>query len=184
MNDFCVELDLDISPLCDGYDITSQSEWQKTISLDYINPKLVNFLSQYGLQAKWLEVHMRTPGYICKIHTDTFTSKGEYVKINWVYGGRNSYMSWYSPKNSKSGTSRLTDIEKTEFVEYQPYEVDLIATYPTHNKPYIVQAGVPHTVINPKETRYCLCCVLQTTSGGKPTMNEVKNLLINYISRG
>jgi len=181
VNNFCVELNINISPVNEGYDITKRILYQKKISLDYINPELVDFLSQHRLKVTYMEILKRRPGDRTIIHTDTFTANGEFVKINWVYGGNNSYMNWYSPKSSDSGKRKFTGV-LTEYIEYLPSEVELIATYPTQNKPYIVQAGIPHEIINLEEPRHCICCVLGDISGNKVTMNEVKNLLINYIN--
>jgi hypothetical protein len=181
MNDFCIELNTDISPLHEGYDITTQILPQKSISLDYINPKLVDFLDQHQLRVDYIVSFKRKAGTTSLIHSDTFIENDDFVKINWVYGGKNSFMNWYSIKIPKLGDRGLNMI-KTQHTLYSPNEVDLIATYYTQNKPYIVQTGIPHDITNPEEIRYCISCVLAKSVGGRPTIHEVKTLLAPYIS--
>jgi hypothetical protein len=128
-----------------------------------------------------MESFKRGPKNKSRIHIDTFTANNEFVKINWIYGGKNSFMNWYYPKSPEAGIKKLT-IANTEYIEYLPRDVDLIATHDTQNKTYIIQAGIPHEVINPEEIRYCICCVLRDKFGKKLTMHETKKLLATYIN--
>jgi hypothetical protein len=180
MNPYYSELSFQFDPLTDMDVALKQILPQRKIDLKYINPKLINIIKSLGLRIHYSECFMRKPGNISPIHSDTH-GKTEFVKINWIYGGKEGYMSWFRPKEKSSGSFSYTTAN-TAYILYKPDEVDLVCKVLTENKPYLIQAGIPHGITNPTETRFCICCLLSYADGRPISMSEAQETLKDFIN--
>jgi hypothetical protein len=61
-----------------------------------INEKIFSFFTSLNLKILFVETFYKTSNIPESIHTDV--SGGDFTKLNWVIGGGESQMTWYSPK--------------------------------------------------------------------------------------
>jgi hypothetical protein len=164
------DVNLHINPLKEGVDINSYGTTRriKVPPVDNINNDLFILMNSLGLEITDVEVFYVKPHVINTIHTDHHG--GDYVKLNYIYGGKDSHMVWYKQKSNIIKT-----IDKTlDYVAFSPRDVDLIETHSILNSS-IVQVGVPHNIINFEEPRYCFSISLCHTGGwlaGRLSMSE------------
>ncbi len=161
------------------FDITKITQPHEGIDINEMNSEMKTFLESLGIKVSWIELFYRKPGYPGSIHADSIG--GDFTKINWVTGGKDSIMIWFKIINSaieKNKTS-LT-MANTGYIKYMWDEVTMV-----HSEfmlgPSLVQVGVPHLIINPSEDRYCLSFVLTDMYGKRLTMAESCKLLKDYI---
>jgi len=178
MNPYCNLLTLNIPPLKEGYDITTTTTHHAILSLDDINPEIKQVLLDLGIVVSWIELFYRKPGHVGSIHADNLS--GDFTKINWIYQGQDSYMSWFTINENCRKKNINVTIANTEYIKYFPNEVTY-AYSASISGPALVQVGIPHLVTNPKEDRYCLCFVLCNLQGKRLTMQEAQHLLKDYI---
>lgn len=180
MNPYYSELSFQFDPLTDMDVALKQILPQRKIDLKYINPELISILKPLGLRIHYSECFMRLKNNVNFIHTDNHGQR-EFVKINWIYGGKDGYMSWFRPKDESFGSLSYTP-GNTAFIRYMPEEVDLVCKLVTENKPYLIQAGIPHDITNPTETRFCICCLLSYSDGRSISMSEAQEKLKDFIN--
>jgi len=150
------------------------------IPLTLLNPELTNLLLSYDIKINFAECFNRQPGGEIPIHTD-YSENGECVKINWIYGGQGSTMNWFHPKENMTGTQRKTSVN-TSYVLFTPDEVNTIAVLETVPEvPFLLQAGVPHTVFNKVEHRSCISLLLYDMDNKHLTMTEALKRLEKHI---
>ncbi len=119
----------------------------------HINIELVELLKKYQIRIMLSELFYSVPNLISVIHSDTFSN--DITKINWVYQAETSKMNWYEPLVSK-------DIKQGPGHSYIPYkedEVRLIDSYSLES-PELIQAAVPHNVLNGSGDRWALSLML------------------------
>ena len=180
MNKYCNKLELPFPPLREGYDLFRKDANHYLISLNDMNHDIQNLLSEKGLSVPLIEVFYRKPRNISSIHTDN--EGGDFVKINWVYYGSNSIMSWFSIKeNSEINKTTMMTTAGTPYLRFTHNEVTLEHSVSMQGS-YLVQVGVPHQVINPKEERYCLSFVLRKKDSSIISMQDALHLLAEFIS--
>ena len=182
MNPYCSELSFNFDPVIDTDVVFQQQVSLQKIDLKYINPELVTLLDSVGLKIYYMECFRREPRNFSDIHVDHY-GEDEFVKINWIYGGNRSRMIWYQPKDNAVGELRNTSA-KTPYMFYKLTEVDQVAEIITENKPYLIQAGKPHRIVNPLEVRYCVCCLLSNANGELTPMRAAQEKLASYIVNG
>ena len=172
-------LNFNIPPLKEEFDITKITQSHIKVDLDEINPEMKNFLYSLGIEVCLIELFYRKPGNSGSIHVDNIG--GDFTKINWVTGGKNSRMFWFNIIDSAIKKNKIsTTTANTGYIEYTWNEVAL--KYSQHMLgPALVQVGVPHLVINPSADRYCLSFVLTDIYGKRLTMAESCKLLKDYI---
>jgi hypothetical protein len=178
---YCFDLNLPINPLKEGVDImsyvpnlnpTTWEEYCVRFSLNDLNPELVSIIKSLNLRILLAE-HFYTPaGVFSPIHTDL--KGGDYTKLNYIFGGKNSTMQWYDIKN----------VSKTkEIVPYAVYDindVDLLHSQPI-GFPTVVQVGIPHNIQNYDEPRHCIGIVLQTKNNQRLRMQDSIDIFNQYI---
>ena len=166
---YCYHINLDIKPLKFDLDLLAASpagkpktNYAETFTLDCINPELVNFLDQRNIKVGWVEIFHKYTGMSTweQIHVDE--SKGDFVKLNWVWGGSDSYMCWFKEKNNINKTTNYNEIAGA-YIGYNINEVDLVHREHLQG-PCVIQAGVPHNIIMGKEHRHALSMVLLDTT--------------------
>lgn len=182
MNTYCNKLELPFSPLIEGADIFNTDSIHKSIDLSLINPDIASLIDSKGLYVPWIELFYRKPGNVSKIHTDN--EGGDYAKINWIYGGKDSSMLWYAPKDDNFMESKeiKKTVANTEYYEFCPTEVKFKYCVENMSGPYLVQVGVPHQISNPLEERFCLCFVLSNKHDrSRTTLQQAQNLFSEFI---
>ena len=162
----CFNVNLHINPLKEGVDINSYGKKRRIkISFDRISDDLFNLMNSSNLKITDAEVFYVTPHIFNYIHTDSYG--GDYVKLNFVYGGKDSYMNWYKPKSNI-----IKQIDKTlDYVMFKTSEVELIDRQQILWSS-IVQVGIPHNVKTFGESRYCLSFILCNLDDTRLTMND------------
>jgi hypothetical protein len=197
MNNYCTPLNLEF-PLFDS-DLNpmdflkSLPVWRDNIHTnlakaahfqvdrDLLSNEVRQFFNDHEQNIFLCEVFYRLPGGKGRIHIDTGNG-GDYSKINWVFGGGESYMHWYTPKDGYQNKEQLISPIATSFVSYEPSEVNLMYSAQL-SKPSIVQVGVPHNVINGDQERFAVCMVFfDRRTRLRPTLTEARDIFKNYIT--
>jgi hypothetical protein len=179
----CLNINLDINPLREGLDINSYgTDKQLTkISLSDINHDLISFLNTLKLRIVWVELFYTPPFHVTNIHTDydSCAIAGDYTKLNYIFGGKNSLMCWWQPKSVVSNIVGDTVLD-SQYIDYKINEVDLIDEQQV-KFPSIVQVSIPHNVRNFEESRYCLSLVLRKYDNNRLTMSECIEIFKQYL---
>lgn len=178
-NLYCNKLNLTIPPLVESYDVTSVTSPHTSVGADQIHPKMREWLDSLGINVIWIEIFYRKPGQHGGVHTDN--APGDFTKINWIYGGKNSRMMWFEVTDPKALDRKAiqTSVE-TNYIAYSMSEVKPVYSEELLGA-YLLQVGVPHIVLNPREDRYCLCFVLADKTGKRLTMSESYEILKDYV---
>ena len=145
-----------------------------------INPEILKLLSNVSIFPDHCEVFYSEPEFFSGIHVDL--GHGDFTKINWIFGGNNSVMNWYSVKDTVRQEKNLSAVQ-TQYIAYWQKEVELVHSQPLAS-PSIVQVGVPHNIKNADQPRYCVSLVVSAVKDNKryrPTMEESIQLLSKYL---
>lgn len=177
-NMYCNKLYFSVAPLIPEVDITKFKDPQTKLSVSFINPEIKKLLNDVGIVVNYIELFCRPAGNISSIHCDE--QGGDFTKINWIYGGRGSDMAWYTVKETTAPRHGSKTGVNTDYIAYQRNEVDIVH-YEHLQGPYLVQVGAPHLVINPVETRFCLCFVITDKNGNRITMENSQALLRKFM---
>jgi hypothetical protein len=172
----CFNVNLHINPLKEGIDINSYGTKRRLkIPFDGVSNDLFNLMNSLNLKITDAEVFYVTPYIFNYIHTDSYG--GDYVKLNFVYGGKGSYMNWYKQK-----PNIIKQIDNNlDYVSFNLSEVELIDSQQILCSS-IVQAGIPHNVRTFGESRYCLSFVLCNLDDTRLTMNDAIERLATYTT--
>lgn len=178
MNNFyCNPLNFSYEPFKSDFDFRKLKVEYTTPSVDNVNPEIVQLLKELNIQIHRIDFFYKEPREpLSEIHIDG--QKGDYAKINWIYGGKNSKMIWYDIINETEKDFSHT-IENGAYTSFQlnevtpVYENDLL-------QPSLVQVGVPHAIYNPHEVRYCISLVLKNKHR-RLQMSEACTLLKDYL---
>jgi hypothetical protein len=180
MNAQSVDLKFDSLVFKETFDhIVFKGKPHSSVDHAIFQDSFIDFIKDLGLKIGWLEMFYLppTPNQHYGIHTDV--TGGDYVKVNWIFGGKNSLMKWYAVKPEVKKTPIKTVINST-YISYNKDEVDLINACSV-GFPSIVQVGIPHNIYNPDEDRYCLSTVFRDTAGNRLTMSNATRLFEKYI---
>ena len=179
MSDYCIHLNLNINPVTIDHSELKKN-YQTPIATKNINPDFINFLKNLGIIIRYMESFYSRPYAKQGIHTDC--SGGDYVKINFIYGGAGSQMHWYKVKETSSTPPVIAKtLINTEYIPWTADMVDLVESDPLHY-PSLVQAGCPHNVTTVKEDRLCITVVLSDIiTEERLTMAEAKLRLQKFI---
>jgi hypothetical protein len=174
----CFDINLQLNPLKEGIDIKSYGQNKHTrIPINDINFNLIKLLYSLGLRIQLVELFYTSPHSVTPVHIDA--SGGDYTKMNFIYGGNDSKMGWYSTKPNINKLVNSSNIG-TPYVSFELSDVDLIDQQIV-KFPSIVQVGIPHNILNYEEPRYCLGIVIAKIKGGRINMNESLEKFKNYI---
>lgn len=157
MNNLCRSLNFPVT-IVDFFDREKYSK-NRHYLLDIfdISKDYTNFIESLGLKILRIEVFYTLPNVFYKIHKD-HQDLNDFSKINFVYGGKNSVMNWYKPKEEKTGTKELTQANAS-FFSYDKENVELV--FKTNIKsPSLIQSGVPHNVTS-EDYRWCISTAYQ-----------------------
>ncbi len=179
MSDYCVYLNLNINPVTIDH-VELKKNYQTPIDWKNINPDFIDLLKNLGIKIRYVESFYSRPFAKQGIHTDCMG--GDYVKINFIYGGRGSQMHWYKVKETSSTPPVVAKTPiNTEYIPWKADMVDLVES-DALNYPSLVQAGCPHNVTTTNEDRLCITVVLSDLiTSNRCTMAEAKLKLQEFI---
>lgn len=180
MNPFCYSLNLNIPLFKDNTNSHSFPKVRhKRLTIDLINPEIHRLFDSLNLRIILVEVFYSKPNLFSGIHVDS--TGGDINKINWIYGGKDCQMHWYSINDSNS----VKDEDKTIIgTRYQSFNLDEVTLEYSNvlSSPSLVHGGVPHNVNNGTEDRWCVSLVYDFKDSKKrPTMKESLALFKNFI---
>lgn len=189
MNKFCINLDIDIPVLSSGVDLEKFQQQQHTqVAITDINPTLISWFKQYNINIAHPESFYQPVRLSTFIHSDSAYigdthCQGDYVKLNWVFGGKNSRMNWFDISPDTKHTMHKKSKILTDFRSYQEHELKLAHTQAIGN-PSIVQVGVPHNIYNPTEPRLCISVpiVHVDTDNQRVTFDQACTIFKDYIA--
>lgn len=177
MNNYCVDLHFEWSPFVPEYDPYSAPLGHSKLDEKYISPEFFQCIDSLGLKLLYIEIFVKEPNYGPGVHVDH--GKKNMAKINWVYGGEDSVMTWYKPKKGKLPRFNVTAINSYSVV-YDEDDVDLVHTQKV-GKPSLIQSGVPHGIYTKLETRYCYSAVLFSKNNIRLPFDKMLELFKDYI---
>lgn len=173
----CFDINLNVNPLREGIDITSYGKNKHTrISFNDINLELISVIQLLNLNLVLAELFYSKPYLKSEIHLDV--QGGDYTKLNYIYGGKDSIMYWHKQISDIKKSASTTTIT-TSYIPFYTHEVELIDKA-TINFPSIVQVGIPHNIHNFKEPRYCLSLVLTDKDNNRLTMDDSIKIFDRY----
>jgi hypothetical protein len=166
MNNYYADLDLNVPLFKSHVDIDAlpKNSLSKLIpSEEYISDELTELLSTLDVYIKSVEIFYCKPHHTGGIHVDA--EGGDFVKINYVFGGTGSLMNWYTVKPDQIPNFGMTPAN-TFYWNWKPEQV-----IPIHSHvvkfPTLVQVGKPHQVNTTDEARLCVSLIVGTKSTGK-----------------
>lgn len=143
---------------------------------NYFTPEFKEYLTSVNLTVHLCELFQYEPFEGLGIHIDG-SSIDDRCKINIIYGGRQSEMLWYAPKDhTVKPTVKVTPIG-TNYLKYD--EQDLVVLEKAElTGANVVRVGIPHSIQNYKEYRVCLSIPLIFADTKKPaTFDYVTTVL-------
>lgn len=178
MTNHCIPLNFNINPVTIDH-CELKKKYQTSINLTDLNPDLINLLKDRGINVSLSESFYSHPFKVQVIHTDYLG--GDYVKINFIYGGHGSQMHWYKIKDPSRPMTIGTTSINTKYISWTRDMVDLVESN-TLDCPSLVQTGCPHNVINKDEYRLCISLVLtDSVTSNRLTMSEAKFKLQEFL---
>lgn len=159
---FYTKLDLDIYPLINPVNTYPKVEHLR-IPKEHITTELKEYLLSKGLEIisasyfyKAPKLNTNRPHLDVQHSCDYFTGS-DYTRLNFIYYGKDSSMSWYKIKDSLTSenyNAKLTTGGGKYFF-YKFVDVELACTEKL-NGAYIIQVAQPHNILNQFEDRYCI----------------------------
>jgi hypothetical protein len=155
MNTYCRKLILPFElPAINFSNFKKFPRNQVACSIDLIGKDFPSWLSSSaGARLQWAEIFYLAPGQDHSIHCDGNELDNK-VKINFISGGKNSKMIWYTANSAEKIIKRISPAN-THFLSIHPKDTVVV-----HKENlvglYIVNVGMFHNVYNNQEDRYCL----------------------------
>ena len=179
LNPYCTNLNFNNIPLFkEGVNLSMFKGVQTLGNVElHLHPELISFLDSLSVKISFFETFGLLANSKEYIHTDSLS--GDYVKLNYIFGGKNSKMNWYSVKPNLNKLPSNTSIG-TQYLKYDIEEVDLVHSQ-TVKFPSIVQVGMPHSITNPDTWRICISLIIHNTENKRITMAESQEIFKNYI---
>jgi hypothetical protein len=157
MNKYCVYLNIPFPLFKEGVD-PFQLQKTKHFKLDknqFISDELQNWFTFLKLEIYLVEVFYTPPNEIGVIHIDSVG--GDYTKLNWQFGGKDSVMNWYSETESNSRKKTINSLG-TNSISFDNNTLIKEHSQPIQN-PSLIQVGVPHNIENFQEDRWVVSVV-------------------------
>ena len=178
MSKHCVHLNFNCDPVTIDHNNLKNS-YQTTIQPKNLNPELISILLNHNIIVNYAESFYSPPKLFQKIHTDNLG--GDYVKLNFVYGGKGSSMNWYQVKQGIIPNKiDFTANVGTEYIPWENHMVDLVES-DLLEYPSIVQVGCPHNIINTDDYRLCISLILRDTNSKRASMQFATTNLTDFI---
>jgi hypothetical protein len=157
MNKYCAYLNIPF-PLFKEHVAPLQLQKTRHFRLDknqFISDELQNWFTFLKLEIYLVEVFYSPPNKIGTIHIDSVG--GDFTKLNWQFGGKDSVMNWYSEISPESRVKKVTAIGSNS-ISVDTNSITKIHSQPIQN-PSLVQVGVPHNIENFSEDRWVVSVV-------------------------
>ena len=183
MNIYCTEINFNLHPLRGNFNplFLPQISHQLLDVKTFLNPQIGNLLKNLGVYIYIIEAFSQWKyPWTNYIHVD---SQGQDIgKINWVFGGKDSYNQWFQIKPGSEGTPSITQAN-TGSVRYTLDEVDqTLYTYHARNLPFVFQAGIPHCAIPSENPRCCISLVPKWIHNHQSLKySECVDLFLSYL---
>lgn len=195
-NDFCIDLNLDLSLFNTSLSpinfLKLRPDWANNIKTNSIVAKhtkldlsteitqeVKDFFDQHNFYIEIVEVFYLFPNDSMSIHSDRAVP-GDYAKLNWIFGGKDSVMNWYKVLSSGTAPGYITPINSPS-LQYKAAEVELVHAQ-TVGHPSLVQVGCPHNVINGPEERFCVSVVFKhKATRTRVAMHEALEVFKEYV---
>jgi hypothetical protein len=164
------DINLDIPVLKPNINLLDIKDYHNKFTvLEYVNPEIVKFFKQRNLVLlPYIEIFRSEPNYVGPIHVDV--GHGDFAKMNWVFGGKDSTMNWYEPIVSDKPVE--TTLGNRDYIYYNTTEVNHKLSHTIGiDRPSVVQVGVPHNSTNYSEHRYCVSLVFFRITKGLPRLS-------------
>jgi hypothetical protein len=157
MNKYCAYLNIPFSLFKEGID---PFQFPKTnhVKLDkdeVLSDDLQNWFTFLKLEISLVEVFYSPPNKIGVVHIDSVG--GDYTKLNWQFGGKDSVMNWYSETMPNSRKKTITSIG-TNSISLDENTLTKSHSQAIQN-PSLIQVGVPHNIENFSEDRWVVSVV-------------------------
>lgn len=149
------------------------------LSPDKLNSEIIKLFESLNLNIVLIEVFYSRPYFISGIHVDS--TGGDINKINWIFGGKNCTMHWYS---IKPGHVEKVVTKTSIDTRYQSFNADevILEDSAVLDLPTLVHVGVPHNVQNLLEDRWCVSVVYQyKNTKRRPSMSESLQLFNEFL---
>ena len=180
MNNYCVDLNFAFGPFKNDFDISTlkNKNHSKIDNLD-LNTEFVDLVDRMGLKIQLAECFYRKPYTQSQIHRDVKGTESA-TKINWIFGGDNSLMNWYTPVTDIIRTA-VTTIGIT-YIYYEKSDVKLAHTQKV-GFPSLLEVALPHDITMGNEERICVSIVLKYKDReAYPTFAESTKIFKDYIN--
>ena len=182
MNNCCAYLNIPFSLFNEDID---PFQFPKTnhVKLDkdeVVSKDLKNWFAFLKLEIFLVEVFYTQPFRTGAIHIDSVG--GDYTKLNWQFGGKDSIMNWYSETTPNSRKKTVTSIGSNS-ISFNENSVSKIHSQSIQN-PSLVQVGVPHNIENFSEDRWVVSVVYKYPINKyiiRPTWKQSLSLFKNYL---
>ena len=147
---------------------------------EVLNDDLQHWFDSLKLEIYLVEVFYTPPNEVGIIHIDSVG--GDYTKLNWQFGGKDSVMNWYSETTPNSRKKTITSIGSNS-ISFDENNVTKIHSQTIQN-PSLVQVGVPHNIENFSEDRWVVSVVYKYPIAKyivRPTWDKSLLLFNDYL---
>jgi hypothetical protein len=182
MNKYCASLSIPFSLFKEGIDPYQMPKVNhfKLNKNEVLSDDLQNWFTCLKLKISLVEVFYSPPNKIGGIHVDG--GGGDYTKLNWQFGGKDSVMNWYSETTPNSGKRKITPLGGS----YISFDDDTVikAHSQSIQNPSLVQVGVPHNIENFLEDRRVVSVVYKhdiPNDSIRPTWDESILIFNDYL---
>jgi hypothetical protein len=167
---YCFHLNLDLAPFKFKFNHRDYlPKFGKTsnvvkFNLVDINPELVELLAERNIKIGWAEMFIKHPHMTVneQIHIDEF--RGDFVKLNWVWGGTGSTMRWFQELDPAKKLTPSSNQINSPYLGFSINDV-VLEHEEALSGPCIIQVGVPHNVVMGTDMRWALSFVLLDITG-------------------
>ena len=173
-----------------GVDPAKYESWHWELSVNDLHKDFVDIVNQLGLTVEHVHVFKTNPfNKSWTVHRDWFLdSKGgenliDIPKLNWIYGDNTTVMTWYQTNNGIDNPIKVNSVNSEDinasYYKYNSNDVHKI-DQTVIAQSSIIQAGVPHDVMNSSgKNRWCVS-VLFSKDNQHIGMEELTNLFKDY----
>jgi hypothetical protein len=147
---------------------------------DIMGSELDDILLSVGIKLFWVEAFYLGKNADHTIHCDGHELDDK-AKLNYVVGGKDSLMTWYTDVESDKIEKR-TSWANTIYLGINTEEITPSFSTTMEEGFYIVHVGKFHNVWNKDEERYCLsACLIDSITNHRLTYTELQIRLKDYI---
>ena len=187
MNDHCINLDLNFSPLRADVDLQDlPTDLWNLLSKDIINPQLVDFLNSKDIYVNIISsFYDHHHNFFNPIHIDS-TELSDMSKLIWMWG-EYYMMYWYRHKNVTPNVTHLIndsspELHSRHYCVAEREQLDVVHSSKI-GFPSLIQVGVYHRCVTFWGPRRSLTMVLEDKQGHRIPMSAAKLILSPFIKK-